>query len=164
MTPDALSNPDNLLIIIQGAGAVRAGQWARALCINDSLRTGSILPYLEEAITKRGYGVVVLNPNQNYVEVPSNKTHGRGGKSKKLAAKKAYIRGSESPEEHALYCWDHIIKKAKARNIAIVAHSYGGISTSYLLQNRGKNTTAAVAADAAEEGDDSCWRYLRLVP
>lgn len=52
---------DKLLLLIQGSGAVRymsvlvflphfsAGQWARALCINDSLDIGTIFPYLTRA-------------------------------------------------------------------------------------------------------------------
>jgi len=43
VSPDLLKNSAGLFIIIQGSGAVRPGQWARALCINDSLREGSCL-------------------------------------------------------------------------------------------------------------------------
>ncbi len=41
---DLFTNTDLLAVLIQGVGAVRPGQWARALCINDSLDTGSMLP------------------------------------------------------------------------------------------------------------------------
>jgi len=41
-------NKTRLVLLIQGSGAVRAGQWARALCINEGLETGSILGYLSE--------------------------------------------------------------------------------------------------------------------
>lgn len=61
---------DKLLVLIHGSGAVRAGQWARALCINESLEIGSILPYLRQA-KKEGYGVIVCNPNDNKVPDPS---------------------------------------------------------------------------------------------
>lgn len=33
-----------------------------------------------------------------------------------------------SPEEHVLYVWDHFVSKAAARNVFVVAHSYGGLS------------------------------------
>lgn len=33
-----------------------------------------------------------------------------------------------SPEEHVLYAWDHFVSKAAARNVFVVAHSYGGLS------------------------------------
>lgn len=32
MSKDALTNPNKLMVLIQGSGAVRPGQWARALC------------------------------------------------------------------------------------------------------------------------------------
>ena len=35
-----------LLVLLCGAGAVSAGQWARRLCINESLRTGAVFPYV----------------------------------------------------------------------------------------------------------------------
>lgn len=44
---------------------ISAGQWARALCINDSLDVGAILGYLSKAI-KAGFAVIVFNPNLNY--------------------------------------------------------------------------------------------------
>ena len=34
ITEDALTNPDKLLILIHGAGVVRAGQWARRYAYN----------------------------------------------------------------------------------------------------------------------------------
>ena len=63
LSPDALTNPDVLMILIIGSGAVRAGMWARALCINNDLKLGTQLPYLEEA-KKRNWGSIVLNPNE----------------------------------------------------------------------------------------------------
>jgi hypothetical protein len=44
--------------------SLRPGVWARSLCINDSLRTGSMFPYFDRAI-EEGYGIIVLNPNLN---------------------------------------------------------------------------------------------------
>ncbi|XDV20271.1 hypothetical protein PO909_025622 [Leuciscus waleckii] len=35
---------------------------------------------------------------------------------------------NSSPEEHTLYVWDHFISKSLAKNVFIVAHSYGGLS------------------------------------
>eukprot|EP00478_Filoreta_tenera_P005355 GABV01006382.1.p1 GENE.GABV01006382.1~~GABV01006382.1.p1 ORF type:complete len:100 (-),score=11.16 GABV01006382.1:3-302(-) len=51
--PNALT-ADTLLLLIQGSDAVRAGQWARSVCLNDCLAAGSILPYLSRA---EGQGV-----------------------------------------------------------------------------------------------------------
>uniref|UniRef100_A0AAY4AFC6 Arb2 domain-containing protein n=1 Tax=Denticeps clupeoides TaxID=299321 RepID=A0AAY4AFC6_9TELE len=65
---DALSNPDKLLVLVQGSGVVRAGQWARRLIINEDMNSGSQIPFIKHAVAE-GYGVMVLNPNENYLEV-----------------------------------------------------------------------------------------------
>ena len=54
MSEDALSNPDRLLVLIQGSGVVRAGQWARRLIINDDMDSGSQLPFIKRAIEVGG--------------------------------------------------------------------------------------------------------------
>ncbi|XP_051806382.1 cotranscriptional regulator FAM172A homolog isoform X2 [Acanthochromis polyacanthus] len=68
LSPDALSNPSKLLVLIQGSGVVRAGQWARRLIINQDLDSGTQIPFINRAM-EEGYGVMVLNPNENYLEV-----------------------------------------------------------------------------------------------
>ncbi|KAK9408403.1 hypothetical protein NXF25_007177 [Crotalus adamanteus] len=50
MSEDALINPDKLMILIQGSGVVRAGQWARRLIINEDLDSGTQIPYIKRAI------------------------------------------------------------------------------------------------------------------
>uniref|UniRef100_A0A2D4P7X8 Arb2 domain-containing protein n=1 Tax=Micrurus surinamensis TaxID=129470 RepID=A0A2D4P7X8_MICSU len=50
MSEDALINPDKLMILIQGNGVVRAGQWARRLIINEDLDSGTQIPYIKRAI------------------------------------------------------------------------------------------------------------------
>lgn len=55
---------DTAVLICQGSGAVRPGMWARALCMNDTLDRGSVFPYIHDA-QSRGWGVLVLNPNEN---------------------------------------------------------------------------------------------------
>ncbi|CAG9318963.1 unnamed protein product [Blepharisma stoltei] len=116
-TKDWRSNEDKALILIQGAGAVRAGQWARSVCINDSLKTGTVFPFLEEA-AKDGYSVIILNPNYNYN--PETKER---------------IPYNGSLEEHGNYVWENFIRLNPARELYIVAHSCGGISTMCLLKN-----------------------------
>lgn len=118
VSKDALTNPERLLILIHGSGVVRAGQWARSLIINDSLKTGSQLPYIHRA-TELGYGVMVLNTNDNKRTI--------NGRTRK-------IKHSEDPQKHAEYVWENYVKKAKARHIAIVAHSYGGVVVMDLFQ------------------------------
>ncbi|XP_047029058.1 FAM172 family protein homolog CG10038 [Helicoverpa zea] len=101
---------DVLVILIHGSGAVRAGQWARSLIINDNLDMGTQIPYIKKALQK-GYGVMVLNPNDNCQN---------NGKK---------IPNSSSGEEHTSYVWNTYVKNTKATSIAIVAHSYGGVLT-----------------------------------
>uniref|UniRef100_A0A8C3H770 Arb2 domain-containing protein n=1 Tax=Chrysemys picta bellii TaxID=8478 RepID=A0A8C3H770_CHRPI len=72
MSEDALTNPDKLMVLIHGSGVVRAGQWARRLIINEDLDSGTQIPYIKRAI-EEGYGVIVLNPNENYIEVEKTK-------------------------------------------------------------------------------------------
>lgn len=112
-----------LLILIHGSGSVRAGQWSRKLIVNDSLTSGTQLPFIKRAINE-GYGVVVTNTNQNYIFDSSGN--------------KLPIKNSNSPQEHGAYVWKHFILQCKAKHIAIVAHSAGGGVTSGLV-NRFKD-------------------------
>lgn len=50
LSPDALSNPSKLLVLIQGSGVVRAGQWARRLIINQDLDSGTQIPFITRAM------------------------------------------------------------------------------------------------------------------
>ncbi|XP_010115433.1 PREDICTED: protein FAM172A-like [Chlamydotis macqueenii] len=110
---------------------------------------------------KEGYGVIVLNPNENYIEVEKTKAQEqlssdssdepaekreRKDKIQKETKKRRdfyekyrnpqkeketmqmYIRDNGSPEEHAIYVWDHFISKSAAENVFFVAHSYGGLA------------------------------------
>lgn len=100
---------DRLMLIVHGSGVVRAGQWSRRLVINHSLESGTQLPYIKKA-KEMGYGVLVLNSNQHYDEITGKK-----------------IQVSSSPEKHFNYVWKELVeKKCKAKDVAIVAHSYGG--------------------------------------
>ncbi|XP_039401311.1 cotranscriptional regulator FAM172A isoform X6 [Mauremys reevesii] len=160
MSEDALTNPDKLMVLIHGSGVVRAGQWARRLIINEDLDSGTQIPYIKRAI-EEGYGVIVLNPNENYIEVEKTKAQvqlssdssdepaekrERKDKIQKETKKRRdfyekyrnpqkeketvqlYIRDNGSPEEHAIYVWDHFIAESAAENVFFVAHSYGGLA------------------------------------
>ncbi|XP_044930467.1 cotranscriptional regulator FAM172A isoform X3 [Mustela putorius furo] len=74
MSEDALTNPQKLMVLIHGSGVVRAGQWARRLIINEDLDSGTQIPFIKRAMDE-GYGVIVLNPNENYIEVEKPKIH-----------------------------------------------------------------------------------------
>jgi len=114
---DYKTNEDKLLVLIHGAGVVRAGQWARRLIINEDLNKGTQVPFIKWA-TKQGYAVLVLNTNHN---------------TDVMNGKEVEIPGSESPENHAITVWQQFIGPSKAKNIVIIAHSYGGLVTMELV-------------------------------
>ncbi|XP_021933758.1 UPF0528 protein CG10038 isoform X2 [Zootermopsis nevadensis] len=121
VSSDILSRPDHLLVLIPGSGAVRSGQWARSLIINDSLQSGSQIPFIKRA-RELGYAVIVMNPNDNV---------------KVIDGKKIKIKNSRNGMEHADYVWKHYVKEINPKHIAIIAHSYGGflavdLATKYL--------------------------------
>lgn len=159
MTPDALENPQKLLILLQGMGAVRAGQWARALCMNINLRVGSQIEYIEKAMSE-GYGVIVLNPNLNRVakqEIFDLEMRDRWTVEGFLNPQKPgqlqreqtlAIPGHESSEQHVITVWDQLISKAKAKHIVMVAHSAGGWNSNQLLVNRTEEVLSRLRAIA----------------
>ena len=105
-TPDS-DTCDVLLVLLCGAGAVAAGQWARRLCINESLTTGTVVPYLQWAVS-RGFGCCVLNPN-----------HRRA-----------------SSEEHTVDAWKALVEPSRADHVLLVAHSFGGVCVAGLLSQQ----------------------------
>ncbi|CAF1239900.1 unnamed protein product, partial [Didymodactylos carnosus] len=66
MSKGALSQK-YLLIIIHGAGAVRAGEWSRRLILEEGLEVGSQIPYIKRAM-EYNYGIIVTNTNYNISE------------------------------------------------------------------------------------------------
>ncbi|XP_039191637.1 cotranscriptional regulator FAM172A isoform X3 [Crotalus tigris] len=189
MSEDALINPDKLMILIQGSGVVRAGQWARRLIINEDLDSGTQIPYIKRAI-EEGYGVIVLNPNENYIEVEKTKTQiqpspdssdepaekkERKDKIPKDTKKRrdfyekyrnpqkeketmpVYIRENGSPEEHAIYVWDHFISQSLAENVFVVAHSYGGLAFVELMIQREIEVKNKVTAVALTDSVHNVW-------
>jgi len=104
----------SLILLIQGSGAVRAGQWARSLCINDSLCSGSQLNYIRR-IKKMGWDVIVFNPNQPHTY--------QGPVSQRVVKNVEFV-------------WERLQEsKHQYKDIAIIAHSYGAHHTLNLLDN-----------------------------
>ncbi|XP_073989562.1 FAM172 family protein homolog CG10038 isoform X2 [Rhodnius prolixus] len=110
---------DKIIILIHGTGVVKAGQWARSLIVNDCLDSGTQLPYIRKA-QELGYGVFVLNTNDNF---------------RLIDGKKSPIKGSSNAQEHASTVWSHYITQSRAQKIAIIAHSFGGVVTMSLASN-----------------------------
>uniref|UniRef100_A0A8D0L5P2 ARB2 cotranscriptional regulator A n=1 Tax=Sphenodon punctatus TaxID=8508 RepID=A0A8D0L5P2_SPHPU len=189
MSEDAMTNPDKLMVLIHGSGVVRAGQWARRLIINDDLDSGTQIPYIKRA-TEEGYGVIVLNPNENYIEVEKTKVQvqpssdssdepaekrERKDKIQKETKKRRdfyekyrnpqkeketvqlYIRDNGSPEEHAIYVWDHFISQSAAENVFFVAHSYGGLAFVELMIQREAEVKNKVTAVALTDSVHNVW-------
>jgi hypothetical protein len=128
------------LVLIQGAGAVRAGQWARSVCINDSLKTGSVIPFLEYA-EREGFSVIVLNPNLN-------RDHSGG-----------VVRHNDSAERHCYYVWKKFISRVP-EELYVVGHSCGGLCTVSLLHKLDKEFIQRVKAialtDSVHFGVNQC--------
>ncbi|KAM6148752.1 cotranscriptional regulator ARB2A [Erethizon dorsatum] len=215
MSEDALTNPQKLMVLIHGSGVVRAGQWARRLIINEDLESGTQIPFIKRAVhvsaisffwhsivllcvvkfflmsfQKEGYGVIVLNPNENYIEVEKPKIHvqstsdsadepaekrERKDKISKETKKRRdfyekyrnpqrekemmqlYIRENGSPEEHAVYVWDHFIAPSAAENVFFVAHSYGGLAFVELMIQREADVKSKVTAVALTDSVHNVW-------
>lgn len=111
-------------------GAVRAGQWARRLIVNHSLESGSQLPYIKRAIAE-GYAVLVLNPNLNSYYDSENR-------------RSRQYPHSGSPITHATYVWRNLVANSPAANVAIVAHSYGGVVTLSIAQSEANSFRSRV--------------------
>ncbi|XP_029618005.1 cotranscriptional regulator ARB2A homolog isoform X2 [Salmo trutta] len=188
MSADGMSNPTKLLVLIQGCGVVRAGQWARRLIINQDLDSGTQIPFITRA-QEEGYSVMVLNPNENHLEVerpakptalpspeasdePAEKRERKDDREskkkrdfyekyrnpqKESETEQIPIRENGSPEEHVLYAWDHFVSKAAARNVFVVAHSYGGLSLVELLIQREAQVKNRVCAVAMTDSIHNIW-------
>jgi len=63
------------LLLIFCLFVCRPGVWARSLCINDTVHTGSMLPFVGKA-KYLGYSVLILNPNQRMTAVATDATSG----------------------------------------------------------------------------------------
>lgn len=67
MTKDfsTIKDASTCLILIQGKGdGVRAGLWARSVCINDTFERGTMLPFIERALLAN-IPILIMNPNQH---------------------------------------------------------------------------------------------------
>ena len=116
MTPGVLeTSREKLLLLVQGAGAVRPGIWARSVCINESLEMGSMLPFLKFA-QEQNMEVIIFNPN-------------------KRTDHKKLIPRISSLEHHSQYVWSTFVSPSPMSEIYIVAHSCGGPSTMHLVNS-----------------------------
>lgn len=135
LSSDWRSN-DNLLIVINGGRGVQPGIWSRDLLIQEGLEMGSMLPVFRHA-QKLGFAVAVLNPFTNNVTIGNELFP---------------IRSNASPDEHTLYVWDNIISRAQAKNVYILAYSFGAKLVTTLLQNREEQVVGRLHGIVFAEG------------
>uniref|UniRef100_A0A1I7W653 GPI inositol-deacylase n=1 Tax=Heterorhabditis bacteriophora TaxID=37862 RepID=A0A1I7W653_HETBA len=87
------------------------------LILNENLDRGSQLPYIERAL-KNGWGVIVLNTNNNLSNVEEEDR---------------FLKFSRNSEQHTYNTYVRFIEKSNNRVIHVVAHSRGGSDISYLI-------------------------------
>ena len=147
-TKDFQKNP-KCLLLIQGTGAVRLGQWARSVCINENIYLGSMIPYVNKAI-KNNFSVVIFNPNERYDFFNDKKK----------------IEIFDSMENHCIYVYNNIIKANKnIKEIYIVAHSMGGECTvQILLYNLDDLINGKIKKIAFTDSvHDESYKYLKKI-
>ena len=147
-TKDFPKNP-KCLLLIQGTGAVRLGQWARSVCINENIYLGSMIPYVDKAI-KNKLSVVIFNPNERNDFFNDRKK----------------IEIFDSMENHCIYVYNNIIKTNKnIKEIYIVAHSMGGECTiQILLYNMDDLLNGRIRKIAfTDSAHDDSYKYLKKI-
>ncbi|GAQ80043.1 hypothetical protein KFL_000440440 [Klebsormidium nitens] len=122
-----------VLVLVCGSGAVMAGQWARKLCMNDSLHQGSVIPLLVWA-AQREVATVVLNPNFRL----------SGG-------------ARMNAELHVVQAWDQVIAGLPVKHVAMVAHSYGGVCACRLLSEREEEVLPRLRCIAFTDSVHGTW-------
>ncbi|RMC11915.1 hypothetical protein DUI87_11042 [Hirundo rustica rustica] len=138
MSKNALTSSSCLIILLQDRGVFCAGQWGRRAVVSEGLRHGTQIPFIKMALQSH-WEVIVLNPNDNFTDLKTEKERfSSRGEELTFTESVWWIpkRGSSSPEEHTLYVWDHFIAKSAARNMAFIAHGYGGLVFVDLLVQR----------------------------
>ncbi|XP_042317094.1 LOW QUALITY PROTEIN: putative protein FAM172B [Sceloporus undulatus] len=140
MSENALTNCSTLVVLLQDQGTSRAGQWGQKIIIHEGLQHGSQIPFIAMAL-QCSWGVIVLNPNDNFIDLKMepeslNLSEKEGSAHSLQLPWVVPKRDSSSPEEHTIYVWDHLISKTTARNVAFIAHGYGGLVFINLLMQR----------------------------
>ncbi|KAJ2723219.1 hypothetical protein GGI07_002788 [Coemansia sp. Benny D115] len=140
MTPGALEK-ENLVVLVTGHNTF-CGVWAWNVLLKQGFRPGSVYEYVDRCVD-RGYGVLVLNPNEN-ICAPDGITETFNSYQGHATA----VQGSETPGEHVGYVWSKYIRESKAQKVAFVAYSTSGIAVLDLLKydyQRFTGLTACIA-------------------
>ncbi|XP_071614407.1 putative protein ARB2BP [Heliangelus exortis] len=139
MSENALRS-SSLIVLLQDCGVFRAGQWGQRTIVSEGLEHGTQIPFIQKALQNHG-GVIVLNPNDSFVDLKADKERlscPTPEESLTSTQSTGWIpkQGSSNPEEHTMYVWDHFISKSAAKNVAFIAHGYGGLVFVDLLVQR----------------------------
>lgn len=125
-TPNALQQPEKLLVLICGSGRIMAGLWSVGVCAYSGLNAGSMLPMISEA-KKRQMEIIILNPN---------------------------AVGFFGSAGHVTSSFNEFIIPAKPSKVWIVAHSFGGYSTCNVISSNAEwainHIMAFALSDAVE--------------
>ncbi|XP_050564266.1 putative protein FAM172B [Cygnus atratus] len=140
MSEKALTSSTSIIVLLQDRGVFHAGQWGQKTIIREGLNHGTQIPFIKMALQSHG-GVIVLNPNDNLVDVKMEREKlSLSARDESLTSTQPcqWIpkRCSSSPEEHTMYVWDHFISRSAAKNVAFIAHGYGGLVFIDLLVQR----------------------------
>ncbi|KAM8820718.1 putative protein ARB2BP [Eudromia elegans] len=152
MSEKALTSTSSLTVLLQDCGVFRAGQWGQKTIISEGLDHGTQIPFIKNALQDQG-GVIVLNPNDNFLHLKTEEERLNVSKRQKASASTESLwsipkRCSSSPEEHTMYVWDHFISKSAAKKVAFIAHGYGGLVFINLLVQRKREVMSKVYATA----------------
>ena len=102
-------------VLIQGSGAVRAGVWARSVCIKENLELGSMLPIVDRCY-ELGIPLLVMNPN--FGSDPESGVN---------------IPFSLSMDDHCAFVWEKYVLNSGFDEICIMAHSASGGCVSRIM-------------------------------
>jgi len=133
------------LVLINGSGVVRAGQWARSVIMNHDLYSGSMIPYSRQGLAE-GDSILIMNTNENVREG-------------------VRLTGSHTAEEHAHSVWSHFLSDHS--EVYVVAHSYGGVVVQDLIKNvpEFKSSVKRIgltdSVHYTSRGEDEDCRWLR---
>ncbi|KAM6319650.1 putative protein ARB2BP isoform 1-T2 [Podargus strigoides] len=140
MSKNALTSSSSLIVLLQDRGVFRAGLWGQRTTVSEGLEHGTQIPFIKMALQSHRE-VIVLNPNDNFVNLKTEKETFSFSTREESSTSKQSVwcipkRSSSSPEEHTMYVWDHFISKSAAKNVAFIAHGYGGLVFVDLLVQR----------------------------
>ena len=117
-----------ILVVVQNSSGSILGIFSRTLCKKEGISHGSIIPFVQRAVTE-GYAVIILRPNTNSIVEHDPITH--------RIVSKLPIIGSESPEIHVLYVLENILPQAEnATHIALLGYGNGASLCKYMVSRQ----------------------------